>query len=58
MSIGLCKEDWFALLLRCGQLHLLRDIATIKIAKELHLTPHEFMHWYEGGLLGNAKPTN
>jgi hypothetical protein len=32
------------------------EVATIKIADELYLTPHEFMYWHEGGLLGSTKP--
>ncbi len=34
------------------------EVTTIKVAEELHSTPHDFMHWDERGLLGNSKPTN
>ena len=34
------------------------EVTTIKVAEELHSTPHDFMHWDEPGLLGNSKPTN
>jgi hypothetical protein len=58
MCLGLRGEDLFALLLRRGQLHHLVDVATIKIAEELYSTPHELMHWDEGGLLDIAKPVD
>ncbi len=58
MRLGLCKEDLFTLLLRRGQLHHLMEVATIKIAEELYLMPHELMHWHEGGLLGGVKPVD
>ncbi len=58
MRLGLHKEDLFALLLRCGQLHCLTDVATVKVAEELYLTPHELMHRDEGGLLGGTKPAD
>ncbi len=34
------------------------EVATIKIADELYLMPHELVHLHEGGLLGSAKPAN
>ncbi len=58
MFLGLCKKELFALLLRCGQLHCLTGITTVDVAKELHLTPHKFMHRHERGFLGSAKLTN
>jgi hypothetical protein len=59
MCLWLHKEDLFALLLRHGQLHHSTDVATtVKVAEKLYLTPHELMHWYEGGLLSSAKPAN
>ncbi len=56
MRLGLLKEDFFVLLLHCGQLHLLAAI--IEVIEELYSMPHEVMHWYEGRILGGAKPTN
>jgi hypothetical protein len=41
------EEDLFTLLLRCGQLHCSMDVATVKVAEELYLMPHEFMHQHE-----------
>jgi hypothetical protein len=58
MCLGLQGEDLFTLLLRRGYLHCLTEVATIKIANELHLMPYELMHWHEGGLLGSMKPEN
>jgi hypothetical protein len=58
MCLGLHEEDLFALLLCCGQLHCSIDVTTIKVAEEIYSTPHEVMHWHEGGLLGGVKPTN
>jgi hypothetical protein len=58
MRLGLREVDLFAIFLRCGQLHNMTNIATVKVAEELYLKLHEFMHQYDGGLLGSAKPTN
>jgi hypothetical protein len=58
MCIWLLEKDLFYYLLRCGQLHHLAEESTVEVAKELHSTPHEFMHWQKPGLLGSAKPTN
>ncbi len=58
MCLGLHEKDLFAFLLRCGKLHCLTEVAAVVIAEELHLMPHKLMHWHEGGLLDNAKPTN
>ncbi len=58
MCLGLRKEDLFPLLLRRGHLHCLTDVAIVKVAEELCLTPHELMHWHEGRLLGGTKPAD
>jgi hypothetical protein len=58
MRLGLRKEDLFALLLCHGQLHCSMEIATVEVAEELYLTPHELMHRHEGGILGSAKPAD
>jgi hypothetical protein len=58
MCLGLHKEDLFALLLCCGKLQCLTEVATVEVADELYLTLHELMHWYEGGLLGGTKPAD
>ncbi len=58
VCLGLRKEDLFALLLRCGQLHHSMDAATIKVAKELYSTPYELMHPHKDRILGNVKPMN
>jgi hypothetical protein len=55
MHLGLQEEDLFTLLLHCGYLHGLMEVATVKIADELYLMPHELVHWHEGGLLGSTK---
>ncbi len=55
MHLGLHEEDLFALLLHCGQLHHSMNVATVEVAEEIDLMPHELMHWHEGRLLGNAK---
>ncbi len=34
------------------------EVATVEIADELYLTPHELMHWHEGRLLGGTKPVD
>jgi hypothetical protein len=44
MCLGLRKEDLFALLLHCGKLHRLTDVATVKVAEELYSMLHELMH--------------
>jgi hypothetical protein len=44
MCLGLHEEDLFGLLLRCGQLHHLTDVATVKVYKEQYSTLHELMH--------------
>ncbi len=44
MRLGLHEKDWFAFLLRCGQLYCLTEVAAIKVAEELHSAPHKLMH--------------
>jgi hypothetical protein len=56
ISLRLCKEDLFPLLLRHGHFHCLTEVATLKLAEELYSIPHELMHWHEGRLLGRTKP--
>jgi hypothetical protein len=58
MRLGLREEDLFTLLLCRGYLHGLTEVATVEIADELYLTPHELMHQHEGELLGSTKPAN
>jgi hypothetical protein len=58
MRLGLRKEDLFTLLLRCGYFHCSTEVATLKVAETLYLTPHELMHQHESGLLGRTKPAN
>ncbi len=47
MRLGLRKEDLFALLLHCEQLHCSAELAIVKVADELYSTPHELMHWHD-----------
>ncbi len=56
MHLGLRKEDLFTLLLRLGHFYCLMEVATLEIAEELYLTPHELVHWHKGGLFGLTKP--
>ena len=58
MRLWLGEKDLFCFLLRCGQLHPSTEESAVKVAEELHSTPHELMHKHELGLLGNTKPTN
>jgi hypothetical protein len=58
MRLWLREEDLLLFHLRCGHFHHSTDVATVKVAEELYLTPHEIMHWHEGRLLGSAKPAN
>ncbi len=58
MCLGLRKEDVFTLLLCHGFFHCLMEVATLKIAKKLYLTPHELVHQHESLLLGHTKPVN
>ncbi len=58
ICFGLREEDLFTLGLRCGYLHGSTEVASIKIADEMYLMPHELMHWHEGRLLGSTKPAD
>ncbi len=58
MRLRLREEDLFNLLLRCGYIHHLMEVVTLKVAEKLHSTPHELVHWHERGLLGCTKPAN
>jgi hypothetical protein len=58
MCLGLRKEDLFTLLLRCGYFHCWMELATLKMAEKLYLTPHELVHWHESRLLGCTKPAD
>jgi hypothetical protein len=58
MHLGPRKEYFFALLLCCGHFHHSTEVATVKVVKELYLTPHELMHWHESGLFGSTKPAD
>jgi hypothetical protein len=56
MRLGLRKEDLFALLLRHGHFHCSLELATVKVAEELHSMPHELVHWHGGRLFGSTRP--
>jgi hypothetical protein len=58
MRLGLHKEVLFTLLLRSGYLDCSMEVATVKIADELNLMPHELMHWHEGRFFGSTKPAD
>ncbi len=58
MLFGLHKEDLFTPLLHRGYFHCLTEVATLKKAEKLYLTPHELVHWHESGLLSSTKPAN
>jgi hypothetical protein len=58
MRLEVRKEDLFALLLRCWQLHCLMKVTVVKVAEWLCPTLHEFMYQHECRLLCNAKPMN
>ncbi len=34
------------------------EVVTLEVAEKLHLTPHDFMHRHESGLLCHTKPAN
>ncbi len=34
------------------------EVATIKVAEKLYLTPHDLMHWHESRLLRSTEPAN
>ncbi len=46
MCLGLHEEALFTLLLRCGHFHCSTEVAILKIAEELYLTPHKLVHWH------------
>ncbi len=58
VHLRLREEDLFTLLLRCGYIHRLTEIATLEVAEKLYSTPHELVHWHERRLLGCTKPAN
>ena len=58
MHLGLCEEDLFTLLLRCGYLHCLMEVATLQIAEKLFSMLHELVHWHESGLHSSPKPAD
>ena len=58
MRLELRKEDLFTLLLRRGYFQHLTEVATLKVAEKLYLTPNELMHRHESGILGRTKPAN
>ena len=58
VRLRLCKEDLFTLPLRCRYVQCLTEVATLKVAEKLYLTPHELVHWHESGLLGSTKPAD
>ncbi len=58
MRLGLREEDFLTLLLHRGYFHCLMEVATLKVAEKLHLTPRELVHQHECGLLGCMKPAN
>ncbi len=58
VHLRLRKEDLFTLLLHRGYVHHSTEVVTLEVAEKLHLTPREFMHWHECGLLGCTKPAN
>ncbi len=58
MRLGLQEENLFTLLLRRGYFHRSTEVAALKVAEKLYLTPHELMHWHDSRLLGHTKPAN
>ncbi len=58
VRLRLRKEDLFTLLLRRGCAHCSMEVVTLEVAKKLHSTPHELVHWHESGLLCCMKPAN
>jgi hypothetical protein len=58
VHLGLHKEDLFTLLLCRGYFHCSTEVATLKVAEKLYLTPHELVHWHKSRLLGHMKPAN
>jgi hypothetical protein len=58
MHLELHKEDRFALLLHCWQLHCLMEVTAAEVAEQLCPTLNEFMYQHECRHLCNAMPTN
>ncbi len=58
MRLGLRGEDLFTLLLCRGHFHCSTEVATLEIAEELYLMPHDLVHWHESGLLGGKNPAD
>ncbi len=58
VRLGLRKEDLFTLLLCCKYIHRSTEVATVKVAEKLYLTPHELVHRHECGLLRSMEPAN
>ncbi len=58
VCLRLRKEDLITLLLCRWYVHCLTEVATLKVAEELHLMPHELMHRHECRGLGQMKPAN
>ncbi len=58
VHLGLRKEDLFTLLLRHRYVNHSTEVATIKVAEKLYLTPCELMHQHECGLLRSTEPAN
>ncbi len=58
VHLRLHEEDLLTLLMRGEYFHHLTEVATLKVAENLHSTPREFVHWHECLLLGCTKPEN
>ncbi len=58
VRLRLRKEDLLTLLLCHGYVNRSTEVATLKVAEKLHLTPRELVHRHECGLLGCTKPAN
>ncbi len=58
VHLRLHEEDLFTFLLHRAYIHCLMKVLTCKVAKKLHLSPCELVHWHESGLLCHTKPAN
>jgi hypothetical protein len=58
VCLGLPEEELFTLLLRCGYVHCLTEVATLEVAEKLYSTPHELVHWHESRFLRSTEPAN
>ncbi len=58
VHLGLRKKDFLTLLLPLGHFHCSMEVATLKVAEKLHLTPHELVNWHECKLHGCTKPVD